>query len=369
MLSQKTLKVLSAGHHHIWQYYLASQGSSQQRKPLGSLHRSVLLAVLRVSRVGYGIVWVGLLLLACLSGCSPQTVIPSAVGTASPLSATLTPIPASPMPTPTRPQATLSPQTVTATEAAALTSTPTETALPCWQDGGQVESGALETDLLRQPLEFRVYLPPCYAQQPERAYPVLYLIHGQGSTDDQWERLGAGDITSALVASGELPPFLIVMPRDRIWLEPGEDPFGQAFMEVLLPHIDASYRTMAEREFRAVGGLSRGGAWALHLGLNFPDAFGAVGMHSGFAFHSDIPYIKLWLEAIPAELMPRFWLDIGDNDRPEIAASAIWFEGLLTQYRIPHEWHTYAGYHEESYWQAHVEQYLRWYAQDWLVEP
>jgi enterochelin esterase-like enzyme len=245
----------------------------------------------------------------------------------------------------------------------------TPTALECWRAGGHFETGALETELLRQPLEFRVYLPPCYAEQPEMNYPVLYLIHGQSSNDDQWERLGAGEVAGELAAAGELPPFLIVMPRDRLWSEPAEDPFGQAVVEVLLPWIEANYHTLPEQEFRAIGGLSRGGAWALHLGLNYPDVFSAIGMHSGFAFHSDTPYIRRWLEAIPAELMPRFYLDIGNNDRPDIAASAIWFEGLLTSYNIPHEWHIFTGYHEESYWQAHVEQYLRWYGERWVQEP
>ena len=246
---------------------------------------------------------------------------------------------------------------------------PTPTALACWQSGGRFETGALETELLRHPLEFRVYLPPCYAEQAERAYPVLYLIHGQSFNDDQWERLGAGQIAGELAASGELPPFLIVMPRDRLWSEPTDDMFGQAVVEVLLPWIESTYRTLPQREFRAVGGLSRGAAWALHLGLTYPELFSAVGMHSGFAFHSDTPYVRRWLEAIPAPVMPRFYLDIANNDRPDIYESAVWLESLLTGYNIPHEWHIFTGYHEEAYWQAHVAQYLRWYAEEWAVQP
>ena len=63
--------------------------------------------------------------------------------------------------------------------------------------------------------------------------------------------------------------------------------------------------------------------------------------------------------------MPRIYLDIADKDRPEIADSATWLEGLLTQSGIAHEWHMFIGEHEEKYWQAHVEEYLRWYSQDW----
>jgi enterochelin esterase-like enzyme len=228
-----------------------------------------------------------------------------------------------------------------------------------------VDFGELETDLLYQPLAYRVALPPCYDVLSEERYPVLYLIHGQSFTDDQWERLGAAEIAGRLVASAELPPFIIVMPRDRVWLEPSQDPFGQALVEALIPYIDANYRTLPERAGRAIGGLSRGGAWAMHLGLTEWETFGAVGMHSGFAFQSDITYIKRWLDAIPLEYMPRFYLDVSDNDRPEIARSAAWFERLLTARGIPHEWHLFPGYHEEAYWSAHVEQYLIWYAEEW----
>ena len=228
-----------------------------------------------------------------------------------------------------------------------------------------MELGQLETSLLRQPLDFRVYLPPCYAQQPERRYPVLYLIHGQSYTDDQWDRLSADEIADRLIATSQAAPFLIVMPRDREWSQADVDPFGQAVIEALIPHIDQAYRTLPEREQRAVGGLSRGASWAIHFGLKYWQLFGAFGAHSPPVFWSDVPQIKKWLKAIPKEAMPRIFLDIGKNDRPEIMESAAWFEKLLTQRSIPHEWYLFGGYHEEAYWQAHLEQYLRWYTAEW----
>jgi enterochelin esterase-like enzyme len=219
--------------------------------------------------------------------------------------------------------------------------------------------------LLRDPLDFRIYLPPCYDQQVERRYPVLYLIHGQGFTDDQWDRLGADETANALIAAEELPPFLMVMPRDRIWRQPVRDPFGQAVVEVLLPWVDGNYRTLVDRQCRAIGGLSRGAAWAVHLGLTHWELFGAIGASSLPVFLDDVPSIEQWIDAIPIESFPRIYLDIADNDRPEVTNSATWFENLLTQTGIPHEWHIFAGNHDEAYWQARVEQYLRWYAEGW----
>ena len=228
-----------------------------------------------------------------------------------------------------------------------------------------MEISQLETDLLPSPMDFRVYLPPCYDDQPERLYPVLYLIHGQSFNDDQWDRLGVDETLDTLIAAGELPPFLVVMPRDTLWKEPGDDPFGQIVIEELLPWIDHQYRTLPDRAYRAVGGLSRGAAWALHLGLTNWHDFGAIGMHSGFVFHSDVYSILSWLDAIPSNLLPRFYMDLSDNDRPGIIDSAVWFENELTDRTIPHTWQIFPGYHEEAYWQAHVEDYLRWYAEAW----
>lgn len=253
----------------------------------------------------------------------------------------------------------------TATLAPAPSPTLTPMSLACWQAGGRVERQRLEADYLHHPLDFRVYLPPCYDEQPESSYPVLYLFHGQSYTDDQWERLGAGRVADRLVARDEVAPFLIVMPRDREWTPSDEDPLGRAFMELLLPWVDEHYRTLPERSGRAVGGLSRGAGWAVHFGLRNWQEFGAIGAHSPALFWNDGPTTVKLLDSIPVEEMPRIWIDLGARDEKEILESANWFEEQLARRNIPHQWHLFTGYHDEEYWSAHVEQYLRWYAEDW----
>jgi enterochelin esterase-like enzyme len=93
--------------------------------------------------------------------------------------------------------------------------------------------------------------------------------------------------------------------------------------------------------------------------------FSAVGVHSGFVFQTDIQQIYLWLYNTPQGMTPRIYIDIGDNDRPEMIKGATWLENLLIKYAVPHEWHMFVGEHEEAYWQAHVEDYLRWYTLKW----
>lgn len=214
-------------------------------------------------------------------------------------------------------------------------------------------------------MEYGVYLPPCYDEQPERHYPVLYMIHGQSYNHDQWDRLGADETMYDLVSKGDISPLIIVMPRDRSWGPPAEDMFGAVLADELIPFIDSHYRTLDDRAHRAIGGLSRGAGWAVHLGISRWELFGALGGHSLPVFWSDTPHIRTWLAAIPPDEYPRIFLDIGEKDRPQILNSAKWFENLLTEREIPHEWYLYPGYHEEAYWQAHLDQYLRWYAEDW----
>ncbi|NLG71981.1 MAG: esterase family protein [Chloroflexi bacterium] len=297
-----------------------------------------------------------LLLSGLIAGCSQaqgfqpltpapisQVVLPTAAPTSIP-----TAVPTfTPSPTPT----------------AAPSSSPTPTPLSCWQEGGEMVVDQLRTSLLPLPLEYRVYLPPCYQEEPERRYPVLYLIHGQSYTDDQWDRLGADEAVDRLVAEGEVSPFIIVMPRDRNWAQPSQDPFGQVVVEELIPFIDENYRTLPQREYRAVGGLSRGAAWSVHLGLSRWELFGSIGAHSLPVFWEDTRYLRTWLDTIPRESLPRIYMDTGEKDY--LIRSTLWFEELLTEKSIPHEWYLFSGYHEEAYWASHIEQYIRWYAQEW----
>jgi enterochelin esterase-like enzyme len=265
---------------------------------------------------------------------------------------------------------------VSATRTATSRSTPTlsnpNTATParkaCLVQGGRIEEDSLETDLLRLPLEFRVYIPPCYELDEGQHYPVLYLFHGQSSTDDQWDRMGMDETADRLIAAGEIPPLILVMPYDRYGGQPTETKFSQAISEVLIPHIDQTYRTIPDRDHRAVGGLSRGAGWAIHFGISKWELFGALGAHSAAVFHTDAQRMRTWLGQLSPDDAPRIYMDIGDKDRPEIMRSALWFEELLNTYDIAHEWRLFSGYHAEEYWKAHLEQYLRWYAQGWWTE-
>ncbi len=277
-----------------------------------------------------------LLLLPLLSGlgaCSPSNQP----------TPTLTALPATPTPLPSP------------------TLTPTATPLGCLSRPGRVEQGAVEET--KPPQEYLIYLPPCYDEKTDLRYPVVYLLHGQTYTDDQWLRLGVATAADRLILNHEAPPFIIVLPDDRYWNVPAGPGFGQRLVENLIPYIDRHYRTLPDRRYRALGGMSRGAGWTLRLGLQRWDLFGALGLHSLAAFGEDRPFLQDYLEQVPPEAWPRIFLDMGDKDQ-ELGFDSQ-FEALLTQMGIPHEWHLYPGAHDEPYWRAHVEEYLRWYALGW----
>lgn len=284
-------------------------------------------------------------LLVGLSACSPsidnfpaQTVLPSTP------TATVTLIP-SPLPT--------------------ATLTPTPTPLTCLTEAGTVKQDVVATS--NPPQEFLIYLPPCYENSTDAHFAVLYLLHGQTYNDDQWIRLGVPKIADQLIYSKEALPFIVVFPDDRYWNLKAGAGFGDRFILDVIPYVDTHYRTIADREHRSLGGLSRGGGWTIQLGFANPELFGALGLHSPGVFKENAPYLEKTIQNLPQELRPQLWLDVGDADSELASINA--FEEILTRNDYVHKFHLYAGDHTENYWGKHVEEYLRWYVQVWQEEP
>ena len=241
------------------------------------------------------------------------------------------------------------------------TETSTPTPLTCLTQPGRVESGAL--NVTKPPQKYFIYLPPCYDEKTDVRYPVLYLLHGQTYTDDQWIRLGAVDALDNLILSGEAMPFIIVFPDDRYWNLPPGTGFGERLVDVIIPYIDSNYRTLPDRNHRAIGGMSRGAGWAFELGFSRWDLFSVIGLHSLAVFQKDGSKLGNWVSEIPADSLPSVFMDIGSNDQE--LAGAISIEEQFNDIGLPHEWHRYQGAHTEEYWSAHVNEYIQWYAEQW----
>ena len=210
---------------------------------------------------------------------------------------------------------------------------------------------------------FHIYLPPCYNPTGGQSYPVVYLLHGLSYTSDQWPRLGLVETMDTLVAAREISPFIVVMPLEATFTPPQTSSFAKAIVEELIPWVDSHYHTLADKEHRAIGGVSRGAAWAVQIGFEYVELFASVGAHSLPLFESDEAWLLGWVTQTPIDDFPRFFIDIGRDDQEWPSAQA--FADLLDQYSIPHEWYFNTGGHTEAYWSSHLVQYLTWYAQNW----
>jgi enterochelin esterase-like enzyme len=187
-------------------------------------------------------------------------------------------------------------------------------------------------------------------------------MHGLNSTNNQWVQLGVVTATNTLIQSGDIAPLIIVMPSDRL-----DDRLDKAFVVDLIPYIDQTYRTQADREHRAIGGMSRGAGWALHLGLHYPELFSRIGAHSPAVFYGDETNITNWTWHLPRNLVPEVYVDIGNED--SLVNSAAWLDQIFTWYKVKHTYIVQPGAHIASYWTAHLPDYLRFYAAGWRDLP
>ena len=127
-----------------------------------------------------------------------------------------------------------------------------------------------------------VYTPAGYEQNPSKRYPVLYLQHGGGEDETGWIYQGFADvILDNLIAKGEAEPMIIVMNSGVASQPDGTEAFDQMMVQDVIPFIDKNFRTKADRDSRAVAGLSWGAKQAYDLGFGHKDLFSWVAGFSG----------------------------------------------------------------------------------------
>jgi enterochelin esterase family protein len=163
---------------------------------------------------------------------------------------------------------------------------------------GEVRAFWYHSRTTGRPRRAFVYTPPGYDPAAPLRYPVLYLQHGMGEDERGWVTQGRMNfILDNLLAAGKARPLLVVMDNGTVppppaapgaAAAPRSAPAGlnfQGFADVLLndliPRIDATYRTLADREHRAMAGLSMGGMQTLQIGLRSLDRFAWLGSFSG----------------------------------------------------------------------------------------
>jgi len=161
-----------------------------------------------------------------------------------------------------------------------------------------------------------VYTPPGYEKGSQR-YPVLYLQHGWGEDETAWSNQGhANLIMDNMIAEGKVKPFIIVMTYGmtndvRIGgiRNFSIEPFQTVLIDELIPYVDSHFRTLTDRNNRAMAGLSMGGMETHTITLNKPEVFGYYGLFSGGTYNAE----QLKDKAKPNLI----FLSSGSKERPD----------------------------------------------------
>ena len=157
---------------------------------------------------------------------------------------------------------------------------------------GQVRSIHYWSDINGLERHINVYVPAEYEANPNKKYPVLYLVHGWGEDENGWSVQGhMPNIMDGLIAAGKAEPMIVVMPSGDIKtnsdVREASGDVTEIFAKNLVPYIDKTFRTKTDRENRAMAGLSRGGFQTTRTVFSNMDMFAWMGTFSGFFVRGD----------------------------------------------------------------------------------
>jgi len=236
-----------------------------------------------------------------------------------------------------------------------------------------------------------VYLPPNYDENPAVRYPVLYLQHGAGEDETGWIRQGdANLILDNLLAAKTCKPMVVVMAygyAHRAGQAPADlfaKPFGSAEMlkamqdmagtfeddvtQALIPYIDSHFRTLTDRDHRAMAGLSMGGMQTFQITLDHLDLFSYIGGFSGAGgmlvlgdrkLDPKTDYKGVFSDpAAFAKKVHLLWLGVGTNEPERMRAGLLRLHTSLLDSKIQHVFYESPGTdHEWQTWRRDLKDF------------
>jgi enterochelin esterase-like enzyme len=236
-----------------------------------------------------------------------------------------------------------------------------------------------------------VYLPPNYDAQTRDRYPVLYLQHGGGEDETGWIRQAhANFILDNLIAARSCKPIIVVMAYGyarRAGQAPPDltgKPFGSPEMmkamqdmsaafeddvtQVLIPFIDKTFRTITDRDHRAMAGLSMGGMQTFQITLNHLDLFSYIGGFSGAGgmlvlgdrkLNPKTDYNGVFADPIAfAKRVHLLWMGVGTNEPERMRAGLLRLHASLDEAKIQHVFYESPGTdHEWQTWRRDLKDF------------
>ena len=211
----------------------------------------------------------------------------------------------------------------------------------------------------------QVYTPPGYSK--EKKYPVLYLLHGIGGNErEEWAKGGVANvILDNLIADKKIEPLILVLPNGNATTNtaggggPGGSggraagfggwgkPFENDLIKDIIPFIEANYSVKAERESRALAGLSMGGGQSLNIGLGNLDTFAWIGGFSS-APNTSPPEQLVSEPDQTTKQLKLLYLSCGNKDGLIRVSQGV--HAWLKQKNVPHIWHVDEHAHDFQHW-------------------
>lgn len=231
---------------------------------------------------------------------------------------------------------------------------------------GKLEMITYDSQSVGTTRKMQVYTPPGYS--PEKKYPVLYLLHGIGGDETEWQRFATPDILlDNLLADNKATPMIVVMPNGRAQKNDRADgdlfrsvsafaAFEQDLLKDVIPTIESRYPVAVNREQRALAGLSMGGGQSLNFGLTHLDQFAWIG---GF---SSAPNTKTPAKLIPnpaatKQQLKLLWLSCGNKDG--LLGISQDMHAYLKEQEIPHLWNVDSHGHDATHWRNNLYYFLQ----------
>jgi enterochelin esterase-like enzyme len=207
-----------------------------------------------------------------------------------------------------------------------------------------------------------VYTPPGY-ESSKAKYPVLYLLHGNGQIEASWTWTGrANVILDNLLAEGKIKPMIVAMPYGHVPREiksaspaaSQNDPAAieKELLTAVKPLVETKYRVLADRNHRAIGGLSMGAGQSMSIGLHNLDQFAYIAAFSGGGNRAE------WEKADAAMLNQKLkvlWIGCGTEDPGYNGVKGM--DELLSKKEVKHVWNESGGGHSWLNWQVYLSKY------------
>lgn len=260
-----------------------------------------------------------------------------------------------------------------------------------FSQGKVLSKQVIKSDILKRDVTYTVYLPEGY-ETNQRTYPVTYLLHGYGDSDDGWIQFGEiNRLADAAIKEGKIAPMLIVTPDGfksfYMNAADGSMNYEDFFIKELIPHIEKTFKSKTDKRFRGIAGLSMGGYGSLLYALKYPNMFSAAaplsaaiwtnedyenmkeGMYNTY-FGSSIGKNLKGKERLTANWQAnsifsiidkkttdelsavKYWIDCGDDDFLTVGNAELHI--ALTNKNVAHEFRMRDGIHSWTYWRTGV---------------